>query len=169
MRCLPFKKFLVLSCLLLTACGQDSNSIDEITRLFEEDKSFFEPHANNTLAVVIIPRVGCSSCIGLADHFFQEVVDTSPKVKFVFTKIQSEKTLKIRLGKARVMNQNVLLDKTGRYAQKELDSWYPLLITMEEGKVKEVTTITPKQKELISELKRELALTFNPNTNTNKF
>ena len=47
--------------------------------------------------IVLIPRSGCHACIEQADYFFEEFKNKE-KYLFIFTKLVSEKQLRIELG-----------------------------------------------------------------------
>lgn len=57
--------------------------------------------------VVVIPNVGCGGCISEAEHFFRE--NKAQDILFVFTKISSEKSLRLRLGN--MINQKKRSDR----------------------------------------------------------
>ena len=76
--------------------------------------------------VVVIPNVGCGGCISEAEHFFRE--NKAQDILFVFTKISSEKSLRLRLGNM-INQKNVLIDSECIYAsQKEEINVYPVII-----------------------------------------
>lgn len=76
--------------------------------------------------VVVIPNVGCGGCISEAEHFFRE--NKEQDILFVFTKISSVKSLRLRLGDM-INQKNVLIDSKSLYAsQKEEINVYPVII-----------------------------------------
>lgn len=93
--------------------------------------------------ILIIPRVGCSSCIGNADYFFKQDFEKRKSFYFVFTKVESLKTLRVRFQDHDFSHDQVYIDKQGSFSKGELDSIYPLLVELENKKVERVTFLTP--------------------------
>jgi hypothetical protein len=64
--------------------------------------------------IVIIPRRGCHACVEQADRFFQEN-KSNKKYMFIFTRLMSEKRLRIELGNANLSLPNVVVDKENNF------------------------------------------------------
>lgn len=78
--------------------------------------------------IVIIPRTGCHACVEAADSFFEENKYKKDYL-FVFTKLVSEKRLRIELGVESLKLLNVKIDKKNIFFSSEfVDSEYPLIL-----------------------------------------
>lgn len=118
-------------CIILTLCScmskteQFNDFLNQ--QLGENYSSFIQKYTY----VVIIPRTGCHSCVEHADTFF----DNNKMKKdylFIFTKLVSEKQLRIELGSVNLSLSNVIVDKKNLfYSMKFEDSEYPLLLKKE--------------------------------------
>ena len=120
---------LCLTLISLSSCGtkEEQQYADKVISLLRgkgvETKDFTH--------VVIIPGAGCGGCISEAEHFFQEYRKES--MLFVFTKIYSEKELRLRLG-SHLDGKNVLIDKEQLYiADKEEINIYPIIIDIRDA------------------------------------
>jgi len=79
-------------------------------------------------SIVIMPRVGCGSCIYKSEQFFKKHLN-STKVLFIFTKIDNQKKLNIEIGRESLNRENVFLDKKNAFIKSYFeDSAYPLLL-----------------------------------------
>lgn len=78
--------------------------------------------------IVIIPRSGCHSCVESADVFFEEH-KSEKEYLFIFTKLVSEKQLRIELGAENLHLPNVKIDKENLFSSLDFaDSEYPLIL-----------------------------------------
>lgn len=76
--------------------------------------------------VVIIPESGCGGCISEAEHFFIEYKEQN--IYFIFTKVYSEKLLRLRLGKL-LDRANVYVDKYQSYITDKTEiNIYPVIV-----------------------------------------
>lgn len=107
-----------------SSCMSDSFS-NYIDKLFLDDyKELFEKYDY----IVLIPRSGCHACIEQADYFFEEYKDNE-KYLFVFTKLVSEKQLRIELGSTNLLLKNVIVDTENNfYSPRFVELDYPLLL-----------------------------------------
>lgn len=106
--------------------------------------------------MIIIPRKGCSSCIGMADYFFKENY-TRDGLFFIFTKVSSKKTLRIKLGSHSLTGKNTHLDKGYNFSSGALNSLYPLVVEVNNGKVEDSFFLTPDSKFLLTELQERIS------------
>ena len=81
---------------------------------------------------VIIPGNGCSEFISRAEYFFKSGEYKPEEVFFIFTKQETTKRLKIKLGD-QLNKTNVFIDKKNRFYQDFLFSPYPTVIELDEG------------------------------------
>lgn len=143
--------------LLLQACSSPSETLNKEVQAVLD--TYSQAHGGATHSgevLLIIPRTGCSSCIGIADRFFKQSSEDG-RMQFVFTKISSLKVLKIRLGPEVTEDENVHLDMANNFSKKSMDSIYPIVVFLDKGRVQKVEFITPHKEELINQL-NELAL-----------
>lgn len=106
----------------LFSCAAKEKYTDKIMNLLLQDGI----RAGDYTHVVVIPEAGCGGCISEAEHFFQECKETN--ILFIFTKVYSEKALRLRLGED-LKRENVLIDKKQLYiADEEEMNIYPIII-----------------------------------------
>lgn len=124
---------LIVFVLILTtcACSQNSKS-DEFEQAYMALTNSVK--TENYKYSLIIPRAGCSGCIGRATSF---VIKNNEQIKntlIVFTKVDDKKLLKIQLGEV-LHNQNILIDDSNLLSATKTSSIYPQLITLDHGKI----------------------------------
>lgn len=95
---------------------------------------------------MIIPNQGCEGCISTAEDFVKRHYAASQDLKYIFTRAQSLKLLRIKLG-SEVMNSSKVLVDSGnviRYPEKEKDI-YPMIVTMKDGKIAGIRYQSPEE------------------------
>lgn len=109
-----------------------TNKVYDLNNLLNEQlKENYSALLSQYSHIVIIPRMGCHSCIGEADSFFEENKDNKDYL-FIFTKLVSEKQLRIELGAEELLRANVKIDKLNLFHfPKFVESEYPLLLKKE--------------------------------------
>ncbi|MBV7532901.1 hypothetical protein [Chitinophaga sp. sic0106] len=105
---------------------------------------------------VVIPNQGCDGCITTAETFVKKNVRSSPQIKYIFTKIQSAKMLRIKLGGEVFHDEHILLDTANTiiYPEPEKDI-YPMILYIEKGEIAQVKYQRPGEDGL-EELSREM-------------
>lgn len=97
-------------------------------------------------AIVVIPNQGCTGCISEAESF---VIENAPKLKdvvFVFTQIQSVKLLRVKLGNEVLQQKNVIFDSENSIKYPDENKViYPMIIFVNQGKIKKVTYQSPSE------------------------
>ncbi|HEY1167160.1 MAG TPA: hypothetical protein VGE90_18425 [Chitinophaga sp.] len=95
---------------------------------------------------VIIPNQGCEGCISTAEDFVKRHYTSAQNVKYIFTRAQSLKLLRIKLGAEVMSSSKVLVDSGNviRYPEKEKDI-YPMIVTMKDGEITEVKYQSPEE------------------------
>jgi hypothetical protein len=93
---------------------------------------------------VIIPGGGCGGCISAAEYFVKENCFRE-NMLFIFTRIESVKTLKLKLGKDILESPNVIIDADNRF---ELPSTnpnhiYPVFLTLKNNHIEEIHYLSP--------------------------
>lgn len=120
-------KIILSIVLIITLCScsnKSSNFLSYIEGQLMDCTSFIE----NYKYIVLIPRSGCHACIEQADSFFKRNKDDKEYL-FIFTKLISEKRLRIELGSTDLSLPNVVVDKTNKYYSSEYPELnYPLII-----------------------------------------
>lgn len=82
--------------------------------------------------IVIIPRLGCSSCVAQSDKFYFNNRGKK-NIIFIFTNLESEKRLRIDIG---VTDKNAIIDKNNNfYNPKYAESSYPILLIVKDGAI----------------------------------
>lgn len=122
----------ILFCFLLMLIYSCTNNVHNLKGLLNKQ---LHEHYSVLLSqyshIVIIPRTGCHSCIGEADLFFEEH-RANKDYLFIFTKLISEKQLRIELGADALSLKNVKIDKLNLFYFAEfIESEYPLLLKRE--------------------------------------
>ena len=93
---------------------------------------------------VVIPNQGCEGCISTAEDFVKRNYTRFPQAKYIFTRVQSIKLLRIKLGNEVMNNSRVLIDSNNiiRYPEQGKDI-YPMIITIKENAIKGITYQSP--------------------------
>jgi hypothetical protein len=80
--------------------------------------------------VIIIPQDGCVGCISEAESFLMENNDNS--IFFIFTKVYSEKDIKLRIGES-INKPNVYIDKKNVFVYDNFsENIYPLIFNIKD-------------------------------------
>lgn len=157
MNLLRFSLSLLLPLILLQSCSSPGTSLtEEVQAALDSNNQILGSAIPSGEVLLIIPRTGCSSCIGIADRFFRNSSEDG-RMQFIFTKISSLKVLKIKLGPEVSTDKNVHLDMDNNFSRKAMDSIYPIVVFLDQGRVSKVEFIMPHQDDLIDQL-YELAL-----------
>ncbi len=95
---------------LLSHCTNKSNEIEKFENVI---KIISGKDYDNFNIFIIIPEVGCDYCINKAQEYLMQYhnsINTTKRIKFIITKINSLKILKNKLGNEILLNPNVALD-----------------------------------------------------------
>lgn len=80
--------------------------------------------------VIIIPGAGCSGCISEAESFFLE--NKNDSIFFVFTKTNSIKHLKLRIGES-IKKNNMHIDHDNIFLHYDINkNLYPLIFNLKD-------------------------------------
>ena len=108
-----------LACIIM-ACTDDS-----YTGYVESALKSGVPGYQKYDTVFIITRRGCNSCTNQADRIFKSRGNNKQNL-FIFTNLESEKRLRIELGRERLEQDNVLVDTDKRFwSNKFTEAQYP--------------------------------------------
>jgi len=109
--------FITIIILTLFSCKADLQKTQLVRRLKKDfgNNSLFE-------AVLLIPGAGCPGCISGAETFVKENLDNE-KILYIFTRINSGKTLRSKLSLNKDLPGNIFFDREKRYS---LNPEYPL-------------------------------------------
>lgn len=124
---------------LLFACTQPHQELLSALRTVDG-------HLLKTGHYVIIPNQGCEGCISTAEDFVKRHYASSENVKYIFTRAQSLKLLRIKLGSEVMSSSKVLVDSNNviRYPEDEKDI-YPMILTMKDGEITKVMYQSPEE------------------------
>ncbi|MGO4291194.1 hypothetical protein [Chitinophaga sp. RAB17] len=93
---------------------------------------------------VIIPNQGCEGCISTAEDFVKKHYATNENIRYIFTRIQSSKLLKVKLGSEVMGSSHVLLDTANVIVYPDkAKAIYPMIITMSDGHITGITYQSP--------------------------
>ena len=127
------KRFIVYCLTIIFFCSCSTSLKDIHGYMNLQLNNYCDQSLNEYENIVIIPRRGCHACVEQADRFFQEN-KSNKKYMFIFTRLMSEKRLRIELGNANLSLPNVVVDKENNfYNSKFKESDYPLLLTKGEN------------------------------------
>lgn len=123
--------------ILCTACSADNSSLHRSIRTLDN-------HMLSDGTYVIIPNQGCEGCISQAEAFVKKNIAKKDSIRYVFTKIQSAKLLKIKLGTDILNSSKVLLDTANIiiYPDKK-NEIYPMIVTLSENKISSIKYQSP--------------------------
>ena len=122
-------RLFIIYCLIMVLCSCLSSPKDIQGYMNLQLNNYSDSSIRDYESIVIIPRRGCHACVEQADRFFQEN-KANEKYMFVFTRLISEKRLRIEIGNTNLNLPNVVVDKENIfYNSKFQESDYPLLLT----------------------------------------
>jgi hypothetical protein len=126
----------LLFLLIFSACSEEHVSLRTSIHSLDTDML-------STGSYVIIPNQGCEGCISEAEAFVKKNI-TKSNIRYIFTRIQSTKLLKIKLGNDIMNSQKILLDtaNTIEYPDKKNDI-YPMIVTVSDHKITGITYQSP--------------------------
>ena len=144
---------LCLFVLIMSACSSkfDKEAIKEL-------ENWLQQHENNYSYCVIIPGAGCEGCISNSENLVKEYSGRSD-ILFVFTRIETLKLLKYKLGERISSSSNIYYDIDNLFEEmdKGVNNIYPIVCFIEKDKVIDWCYVSPEQKrDVIGELKRNL-------------
>jgi hypothetical protein len=148
--------FLKINCLITSAlliffsCSNNKGSNetnDPLLKVIAQLDSSYKKTGN--IVYLILPNEGCAGCISEAEDFTKKHYSFSAKLRFIFTKVKSVKTLKNKLGKEVMNNENVMIDRNNLIPYPDVtNSIYPMIVYVKDGSVYKVAYQSPKDSEL---------------------
>ena len=147
---------LYIGLFLLFGCtsGKKNTAIGEL-------ESWLGEHDNDYSYCVIIPGAGCEGCILNTEYFAKEYSGRSD-ILFIFTRIETLKLLKHKLGKDISLSDNILYDTDNRFEliEKGENIIYPVVCHLKKNVVTDWCYISPEQRiDVIGKLREELDAT----------
>lgn len=126
----------LLFLLIFSACSEEHASLHKSIHSLDADMF-------TTGTYVIIPNQGCEGCISQAEAFVKKNI-TKDSIRYIFTRIQSTKLLRIKLGNDIMSSRKILLDTANiiEYPDKKNDI-YPMIITVFDHKISRITYQSP--------------------------
>jgi len=143
----------------LTSCSNPANEQKKTTLKQKLTEHNIKSASGNgqTSAIVIIPRTGCSGCIGMADYFFKMEGAGNNRIQFIFTKIGSMKELHSKIDPTLLSSSNVLIDNEGAFGFGILDSIYPTIAFFDNDKISRIENLSPSNKNLLEDIRSHLS------------
>lgn len=112
---------------LLVSCRQDDNNGYQTLIRGDDFEAFLQANAvktNSFKEIIIIPNVGCSSCISDAEKDFIKQYKNQDRL-YIFTSISDFKLFKISLPNAALSSKNVIIDIDSKLVEIGFNSIYP--------------------------------------------
>ena len=151
--------WIIILFIAVCSCNKFNKKAElQLEAIINEQEVDFQEQLGGKEVLFIIPRTGCSGCIGMADLFFKEKNYDPSKVQFVFTKVNSLKTLKIRLGPENLDKNNVYVDKNNLFSTKSLDSIYPIIVHMKSNEILKLEFLSPDNRNVLNKMRQDLAI-----------
>lgn len=128
---------LLLFLFILSSCSSNNESL-------RKNIAALDSNMLSTGSYVIIPNQGCEGCISQAEDFVKKHITGTDNIRYIFTRIQSTKLLKIKLGSDIMRSRKILLDTANiiEYPDKKNDI-YPMIVTVSDHKITHVTYQSP--------------------------
>ncbi len=142
---------MVMISTLLSCSEKDKQVIRKFQEVFDENSEPFKESIDDKETILIIPRTGCSSCIGIADYLYKSNQYNIEKTFFIFTKVGSLKAIRIRDG-IDLDQPNTYIDKDNNFSNGILNSLYPVILNMHKGKIVDLNYLTSHKTQLINSL-----------------
>lgn len=132
---LNYKPFFLV--LLLSACADEHANLNRAIAALDK-------HQLSTGSYVIIPNQGCEGCISTAEAFVKNNIAKSDSIRYIFTRIQSVKLLRIKLGSNVISSSKVLLDTANmiEYPDKGKEI-YPMIVTVKDHQISRIAYQSP--------------------------
>jgi len=134
---LKYKLLFLFITLIISACADKHAGLNQAIEALDKSKL-------TTGSYIIIPNQGCEGCISTAEAFVKNNISKSDNIRYIFTRIQSAKLLKIKLGNDVMSSNKVLLDTadTIEYPDKGKEI-YPMIVTVKDHRVDKVSYQSP--------------------------
>jgi hypothetical protein len=99
-------------------------------------------------AYLVIPGAGCDGCISNAEKLMQVNIDRYD-IRFIFTKIESQKILALKIGRNNLLSKNVFLDQENKILSlfEGRDINYPFVLYLNGNKITGFSEFTPQYSE----------------------
>lgn len=152
----PYIMHVLALIMLCSACSHAGEEVD-LRAVYEAlqgaDK---EAELEKVRAYVIIPQGGCEGCISSAEQFVIDYAKGKPELRFIFTEVNSVKSLKNRLKEA-FFYENVILDPHRSFANlRGENNIYPMIVYLKQGKAERVDFQSPGNVYALDELLKEI-------------
>lgn len=128
-------KFVCLAIVFLFSCSGNVDTYDNKLKkgiLYEFGNDIY-----NYSYVFIIPNTGCTGCIDEAEQFLKDNIENDSML-FILTKINSIKTLRLKLGIS-LERKNIYVDKENIFSFAQYkESIYPTVIYLKNSEITEI-------------------------------
>ena len=133
---------------ILNSCAFDD------TQKYSEINSEYISRLSTVDAILIIPGAGCEGCIGSAEQFSKNYID-SLNFGVIFTQVNSLKNLRFSLGTDFLLNERVIIDTLNLIDLEE--KYYPTIYYPNSN---EIIAISPKEPQALPNLKIRLGKAY---------
>lgn len=142
--------------LIIGGCARSQNSSEEQIFIEALDEIIKKGSELKDGVYIIIPNVGCESCINSAEEFLLNNLGNND-ITFILTKFTSIKQIKIHLGERVIKSSNVILDRNSIVYKKGLESIYPAFIYVIRSKIEKVEYLNPENDDALYNLNTYLS------------
>ncbi len=142
---------LILMSILLSSCKSE---YDEMLSNIEEGMKAtgFTPLLDKKY-LIILPRTGCTGCIGSVESFLMTDSQLySEQINVLLTDVVSLKTARIKLGKELMSKSYVFVDEKSDFYRGTLVSMYPFILYLDNGKIEMVEEVSPQNSQALDNL-----------------
>jgi len=135
---------LLCMCFLAYCTNKETKEYTQLTKLFEALQKEM-PNENTKACIIIIPNVGCTGCIGEAEKFMLNNINSLKNMQFVLTDINSKKAFKVRF-KDVLHHSCVIIDYENLAETQKLRTIYPKIFYIQERKITKIVEASPEYK-----------------------
>ena len=121
-------------------------------------ENWLATHENNYTYCIIIPGAGCEGCI-LGTEYFAKKYYGRDDILFVFTRIETLKLLKHKLGKEAVDKGHIIFDTDNEFEiiEEGINNIYPVVCKIENNEVKDILYVSPEY-DALSEVEKYIKI-----------
>jgi len=150
------KLVIIVSLVLILGCNNSGNKYYEDISKLLENSSNKNIIVDSIKYVLIIPNAGCDSCINEAETLLIDYKDKLTSLTFVLTTFDIEKSIYLKYGYDIKQNKNIIIDKNNHFISNGFNSIYPMILFVENGKLKKVELQSPENPDAVENLRKML-------------
>lgn len=148
-----FKYLIIIAC-IYTSTGCE-RSPAEMEAVYIENRVAELAPTSDKKWIVVLPGLGCKGCIQEGEEFLKNYVSYD-NILFVLTKVESIKLLQQKVGHNLVGRSNIIIDHTDSFELPSKNSIYPLIIELDNSKMKAYQFQSPENSVAFSRLGDEI-------------